>query len=370
MWWSRSAAATRRRSESGSSSCTRSSTSRSARARFRTSATGSPPAASPSSEGRFGTHEHFAADLPIHGERRFQAWVQVSMGCNSACAYCIVPAVRGREQSRRPGEIVAEVTRLAEAGVREITLLGQNVNSWGRDLAPEIRHRVRRAPPCVRRGAGHRAHPVHEPASEGLPRTGRRGDRRVRERLRARPPARAVGLVANPQGDAADVRPRAIPPARRDAARRDPRPRARHRSHRRLPRRDGRRLRGDALARRRGAASTARSRSSTRRARERKRRHCRTPCPTTSSTSGSRCSSSACSASPPSATPSASDGSRRCSSKGPSRTDASLVARPHAPQHDRQLRRDGHPRRARRRPRRGRDVDDAARARVSSLVAA
>jgi tRNA-2-methylthio-N6-dimethylallyladenosine synthase len=54
------------------------------------------------------------------------------------CTYCIVPAVRGREQSRRPGEIVAEVTRLAESGVREITLLGQNVNSWGRDLAPEL----------------------------------------------------------------------------------------------------------------------------------------------------------------------------------------------------------------------------------------
>jgi tRNA-2-methylthio-N6-dimethylallyladenosine synthase len=61
------------------------------------------------------------------------------MGCNSACAYCIVPAVRGREQSRRPGDILAEVTRLAEDGVREITLLGQNVNSWGRDLVPDIR---------------------------------------------------------------------------------------------------------------------------------------------------------------------------------------------------------------------------------------
>jgi tRNA-2-methylthio-N6-dimethylallyladenosine synthase len=89
--------------------------------------------------GRFGTHDHFAADLPLHSERRFQAWVQVSMGCNSACAYCIVPAVRGREQSRRPGEIVAEVTRLAGDDVREITLLGQNVNSWGRDLAPAVR---------------------------------------------------------------------------------------------------------------------------------------------------------------------------------------------------------------------------------------
>jgi len=64
--------------------------------------------------------------------------VQISMGCNSKCAYCIVPAVRGREQSRRPGDILAEVTQLAQDGVREITLLGQNVNSWGRDLRPAL----------------------------------------------------------------------------------------------------------------------------------------------------------------------------------------------------------------------------------------
>jgi tRNA-2-methylthio-N6-dimethylallyladenosine synthase len=89
--------------------------------------------------GRFGLDDRaFAATLPHHRERAFQAWVQVSMGCNSVCSYCIVPAVRGREQSRRPGEIVAEVTRLAAEGVKEITLLGQNVNSWGRDLAPEL----------------------------------------------------------------------------------------------------------------------------------------------------------------------------------------------------------------------------------------
>jgi tRNA-2-methylthio-N6-dimethylallyladenosine synthase len=81
----------------------------------------------------------FAGHLPMRRERAFQAWVQVSMGCNSKCAYCIVPAVRGREQSRRPGDIVAEVTALARDGVKELTLLGQNVNSWGRDLAPELR---------------------------------------------------------------------------------------------------------------------------------------------------------------------------------------------------------------------------------------
>jgi tRNA-2-methylthio-N6-dimethylallyladenosine synthase len=91
--------------------------------------------------GRFGTGETraFASGLPGRRERRFQAWVQVSMGCNSVCAYCIVPQVRGREVSRRPGEILAEVTRLAAEGVREVTLLGQNVNSWGRDLLPDLR---------------------------------------------------------------------------------------------------------------------------------------------------------------------------------------------------------------------------------------
>jgi tRNA-2-methylthio-N6-dimethylallyladenosine synthase len=92
------------------------------------------------SPGSFGIGDErtFAATLPMHRERRFQAWVQISMGCNSKCAYCIVPAVRGREVSRRPGEVLAEVTRLAEEGVREVTLLGQNVNSWGRDLLPDV----------------------------------------------------------------------------------------------------------------------------------------------------------------------------------------------------------------------------------------
>jgi tRNA-2-methylthio-N6-dimethylallyladenosine synthase len=90
-------------------------------------------------KGHFAEWTHFAGDLPARRERPFQAWVQVSMGCNSKCAYCIVPSVRGREQSRRPGDVVAEVAALAADGVREITLLGQNVNSYGRDLLPEIR---------------------------------------------------------------------------------------------------------------------------------------------------------------------------------------------------------------------------------------
>ncbi len=89
--------------------------------------------------GRFGEWAHFAGHLPAKRERAFQAWVQISMGCNSTCAYCIVPMVRGREQSRRPEDVLAEVAALAGDGVKEVTLLGQNVNSWGRDLLPEIR---------------------------------------------------------------------------------------------------------------------------------------------------------------------------------------------------------------------------------------
>ena len=94
-----------------SSSATRSWTSPSAPARSATSATGSAPAAWASHARAFGIagERRFSAELPTHRERPFQAWVQVSMGCNSVCAYCIVPAVRGREVSRRPGEILAEV---------------------------------------------------------------------------------------------------------------------------------------------------------------------------------------------------------------------------------------------------------------------
>ena len=78
--------------------------------------------------------EGFTGHLPGKREREFQGWVQISVGCNSVCSYCIVPSTRGREVSRPTGELVAEIERLAADGVREVTLLGQNVNSYGRDL--------------------------------------------------------------------------------------------------------------------------------------------------------------------------------------------------------------------------------------------
>jgi tRNA-2-methylthio-N6-dimethylallyladenosine synthase len=83
--------------------------------------------------------EGFPAHLPTKRDRPHQAWLQISVGCNMKCSYCIVPSTRGRESSRPFAELVAEAERLAAEGVVEITLLGQNVNAYGRDLRPEPR---------------------------------------------------------------------------------------------------------------------------------------------------------------------------------------------------------------------------------------
>jgi tRNA-2-methylthio-N6-dimethylallyladenosine synthase len=83
--------------------------------------------------------EDFSGHLPAKRERDFQAWLQISQGCNCVCSYCIVPSTRGREVSRDPDELIREVEQLATEGVCEVTLLGQNVNSYGRDLPPEGR---------------------------------------------------------------------------------------------------------------------------------------------------------------------------------------------------------------------------------------
>jgi tRNA-2-methylthio-N6-dimethylallyladenosine synthase len=83
--------------------------------------------------------EDFSGHLPTRREREFQGWLQISQGCNCVCSYCIVPSTRGREVSRDPDELIAEAERLAVDGVVEVTLLGQNVNSYGRDLPGEKR---------------------------------------------------------------------------------------------------------------------------------------------------------------------------------------------------------------------------------------
>lgn len=84
--------------------------------------------------GAFTFDGRFSGDLPSLRERPYQAWVQISVGCNCVCSYCIVPSVRGRESSRPAAAILDEVRRQADEGVVEVTLLGQNVNSYGRDL--------------------------------------------------------------------------------------------------------------------------------------------------------------------------------------------------------------------------------------------
>ncbi|HEY0364578.1 MAG TPA: tRNA (N6-isopentenyl adenosine(37)-C2)-methylthiotransferase MiaB [Solirubrobacteraceae bacterium] len=80
--------------------------------------------------------EGFTGHLPAKRAREFQAWVQISVGCNCRCSYCIVPSTRGREVSRPFDELVDEVRAQVADGAREVTLLGQNVNSYGRDLRP------------------------------------------------------------------------------------------------------------------------------------------------------------------------------------------------------------------------------------------
>ncbi len=78
--------------------------------------------------------QNFPSDLPSRRQSAFSAWVSISVGCDNTCTFCIVPALRGTETDRRPGDVLAEIRALVESGVVEVTLLGQNVNSYGRSF--------------------------------------------------------------------------------------------------------------------------------------------------------------------------------------------------------------------------------------------
>jgi tRNA-2-methylthio-N6-dimethylallyladenosine synthase len=82
--------------------------------------------------------EMFPSDLPSKRESTYSAWVSISVGCNNTCTFCIVPSLRGKEKDRRPGEILGEITALVDQGVVEVTLLGQNVNSYGAEFGDKL----------------------------------------------------------------------------------------------------------------------------------------------------------------------------------------------------------------------------------------
>jgi tRNA-2-methylthio-N6-dimethylallyladenosine synthase len=82
--------------------------------------------------------QNFPSDLPSRRDSAFAAWVSISVGCDNTCTFCIVPSLRGRETDRRPGDVLAEIEALVADGVTEITLLGQNVNSYGRSFGDPL----------------------------------------------------------------------------------------------------------------------------------------------------------------------------------------------------------------------------------------
>ena len=169
--------------------------------------------------------------------RAYAAWVSISVGCNNTCTFCIVPSLRGKEKDRRPGDVLAEIEALVGEGVLEVTLLGQNVNSYGVEFGDRARVRAS----CCARAA----------QIDGLERVRftsphpRDFTDDVIEAMAETPnvmpqlhmPLQS-GSDAVLQGDAPLVPARALPRHHRPGARRDARRRDHHRHHRRLPRRD------------------------------------------------------------------------------------------------------------------------------------
>ena len=187
---SASAAAGRSRSRTRSSASSRSSTSPSAPARS-TSSPSSSRRDSLTAQGYF-EFEGFTGHLPAKRAREFQAWVQISVGCNCSCSYCIVPSTRGREVSRPLAELVAEVERLAADGVARGHAARARTSTPTAATCARERATFAELLRARRRDRRHRPHPLHEPAPEGHAR-GRRSapTPSCASRLRAHPPAAA-----------------------------------------------------------------------------------------------------------------------------------------------------------------------------------
>ena len=110
--------------------------------------------------------EVFPSSLPAKRDSQYSGWVSISVGCNNTCTFCIVPSLRGKEADRRPGDVLAEVEMLVADGVLEVTLLGQNVNSYGAEFGDRAAFaKLLRACGTID-GSG--TGPVHLAAPEGL----------------------------------------------------------------------------------------------------------------------------------------------------------------------------------------------------------
>ncbi len=168
-------------------------------------------------------------------ELPFAAWITIQTGCDNTCAYCIVPAVRGREISRPFADLVLEAEMLAASGVTEITVLGQNVNSYGRDI-------TRRSPlfadllRALGRLDGIERIRFTSPHPKDLSTRDDRGDGRVGHGLSPAAPALAVRIEPRIESDASRLPGGALPGATGPSARGDSRPRGHDRPDRRLSR--------------------------------------------------------------------------------------------------------------------------------------